>query len=114
MFLDGLNYFGNKTKVQGPIFGGHFESFKEVFKNIGIHPRALISHFKPIINHGSFKQSIQNSRTLKQTLKMFAVFAISEKRSLWGTRKKTRAERCSRSVWSIPENLENRYFEKIS
>ena len=41
--------------------------------NIGIWPRALLSHFKPIISHENFKNTITNATLRRTVLPYFAL-----------------------------------------
>ena len=53
-----LNYFYIENEVKSINEGEHLESSKIVHKSIAIHPQALISHFKQIINHKKTKNTI--------------------------------------------------------
>ena len=53
--VSSFKYSGNEKWVEGPGVGEHFWSSKNVSKNIGICPQALIRHFKPIRNHENSK-----------------------------------------------------------
>ena len=65
-----LKYFCNKYGAQGSIFGQHFESSKNVHQSIGIHPQALISNVKLIINHNP-PQTYHNECQINPTITWF-------------------------------------------
>ena len=68
MCLVCFNMFLYRKGSQRPKVGRNVESSKNVKHKTGIHPQALMSHFKPIIN-------LKNSQMPKQ-IKTLATFVL--------------------------------------
>ena len=59
------NIFGNKQDVRGSVSGRLQKTFQTGPKNIGVHPQALISHLKQILNHKTQKSYTEVSNKFK-------------------------------------------------